>query len=164
MKTTDIGKLKRNDRVEVGGKPGTVTGVHEPQWIDHKTLAKMQVLQGAYVLFDGDNRMAEYVHCDKILLLPNASVEASPKTNSNAGGLESSDLLSLGLKVEDAAKDLLVHAMEFRDDWRKGDFKIPDLARYDMESMEGKFKPLFAALQDVARYRLQHGINLRDDQ
>lgn len=81
----------------------------------------------------------------------------------NGAALPSHDLLSLGLSVEDAAKELLVHAMEFRDDWRKGDFTLPSLAQCDMESMETKFEPLWDALKAVANYRLRNRINLRDN-
>ena len=52
MKTTETGKLKRCDKVRVNGRIGTVTGVHEPKWIDHRTRANMHVLQGAMIAFE----------------------------------------------------------------------------------------------------------------
>ena len=66
MKTTETGKLKRCDKVRVNGRIGTVTGVHEPKWIDHRTRANMHVLQGAMIAFEDKPYPPTYVHCDKI--------------------------------------------------------------------------------------------------
>ena len=55
--------------------------------------------------------------------------------------------LSLSRDVEDKARRLLIHAIAFRDDWRNGDFDLPDLARRGMERMEAQFGPLLDAME-----------------
>jgi hypothetical protein len=86
----------------------------------------------------------------------------TPKTDDGTL-LMSPDLLSLSRDVEEKAKKLLGHAMEFRDDWRKGDFDLPNLAKCDMESMEAQFEPLWDALKAIATHRLKTPQNLCDN-
>jgi hypothetical protein len=52
MTKYDVGKLNRHDRVIADGRIGTVTSVHEPEWIDHKTRGFRKELQGADIEFD----------------------------------------------------------------------------------------------------------------
>jgi len=83
----------------------------------------------------------------------------TPKTDDGTL-LMSTDLLSLSRDVEEKAKKLLVHAMDFSDDWRKRDFDLPSLAKCDMESMEAQFEPLCDALKAIATHRLKTPQNL----
>src|SRR5512138_2440966 len=44
---------------------------------------------------------------------------------------------------------LLVHAIEFYNDWKKGDFALCKLAECDMESMANQFKSAKQALDEI---------------
>lgn len=69
MTRYDVGKLNRGDRVTVGGKLGTVTRPHEPEWIDHKTRAFRKEFQGADIQFDGEPGYSVYIHAASITIL-----------------------------------------------------------------------------------------------
>jgi hypothetical protein len=64
-------------RVNAAGKLGTVRGVHEPSWFDHRTRAFTQELQSADIVLDGEpayaNGMvpARSFPCGEIQILPN---------------------------------------------------------------------------------------------
>jgi hypothetical protein len=69
MTKHDVGKLNSGDRVTVGGKLGTVTSPHEPEWIDHKTQAFRKELRGADIQFDGETGSSVYIHADSIAII-----------------------------------------------------------------------------------------------
>lgn len=53
----------------VGGKLGTVTSPHEPEWIDQKTKAFRKEFQGADIQFYGEPGYSVYIHADSITIL-----------------------------------------------------------------------------------------------
>jgi hypothetical protein len=69
MTKYDLGKLKRHDRVIADGRIGTVTSVHEPEWIDHKTRGFRKEFQGADIEFDHELGRSVYIHADGISIL-----------------------------------------------------------------------------------------------
>ena len=71
MNKYEVGKLETGMQVMVGGQVGVVTGVHEPEWIDHKTKAFRKELQGADVRFSGDEGCRGYVWAEDITILSN---------------------------------------------------------------------------------------------
>ena len=80
MTKYDVGKLKRHDRVIADGRIGTVTSVHEPEWIDHKTRGLRKEFQGADIEFDHELGRSVYIHADGISILEaNAEVRHGAK-------------------------------------------------------------------------------------
>jgi hypothetical protein len=84
MTRYDVGKLNRGDRVTVGGKLGTVTSPHEPEWIDNKTKEFRKEFQGADIQFDGEPGHSVYIHADSITILE-ANVRALASLPARAG-------------------------------------------------------------------------------
>lgn len=53
--------------------------------------------------------------------------------------------------VERELDKLLVHAIEFYNDWKKGDFDLPKLAQLDMEGMANHFNDAKKALEQYEK-------------
>lgn len=56
----------------VNGRRGGGVSPHEPQWVEHRTLAFKKVLQGADIHFDGDSHAINMAEIE--LVIPNSTM------------------------------------------------------------------------------------------
>jgi hypothetical protein len=68
----EIGVLNCGDLVTVNGRRGGGVSPHEPQWVEHRTLAFKKVLQGADIHFDGDSHAINMAEIE--LVIPNSTM------------------------------------------------------------------------------------------